>query len=88
MTEEDKKYIKFLADLINSATDFELQNEKRTKEQIIEMKEYKQYLRDIDLYDYYLKPYPYFFKLSSAYKYVIDGYKEKNNITFELDFEL
>lgn len=88
MTEEDKKYIKFLADLINSATDFELQNEKRTKQQIIEIKEYKQYLRDIDLYDYYLKPYPSFFKLSSAYKYVIDAYKEKNNITFELDFEL
>lgn len=88
MTEKDKIYIKFLADLINSATDFELQNEKRTKQQIIEMKEYKQYLRDIDLYDYEFKPYPSFFKLSSAYKYVIEGYKEKNNITFELDFEL
>lgn len=88
MTEKDKIYIKFLADLINSATDFELQNEKRTKKQIIEMKEYKQYLRDIDLYNYELKPCPSFFKLSSAYKYVIEGYKEKNNITFELDFEL
>ena len=40
------------------------------------------------IYNYELKPYPSFFKLSSAYKYVVEGYKEKNNITFELDFEL
>ena len=85
MTQQEIDYRIYIADLINSATDYFLTHEETTKEQYIEMKEYKQYLRDIDIYNYELKPIPSFFKLSSYYKEQIKRYETDYNISIDLN---
>lgn len=88
MTQEEINYIKFVVDCLKNATDFELDNHLRTKEEQIEMKEYKQHLRDIHLYNYELKQPPSFFQIDSFWKRQIDRYKQEEGITIELGITL
>ena len=87
MTQKEIDFIIYVADCLKDATDFEIWNPLRTKEQKIEMIEYKQYLRDIHLYDYNFKQPPSFYKLTSRWKRTINKYKEEEGITIDLGIE-
>ena len=81
MTQQEIDLIQFKIALIQLSTDHELYNPIRTKEQKQEMSEYKQNLRDIQLYNYEMPEPPEYFQMNPAYDFLIEMYKKEKNIT-------
>jgi hypothetical protein len=78
LTTKQKERLLFKRDLLEMITDFELTNDLRTVEEIQEMKDYKQYLRDLPQNDYAFKQPPSFFKVNRVYNFLSNLYDQEN----------
>jgi hypothetical protein len=74
LTTKQKESLLFKRDLQELLTDFELSNPSRTAEEITEITEYKQYLRDLPDNDYVWKQAPTFYKTSRVYNILVHLY--------------
>ncbi len=74
MNTKQKENLLFRRDLMELLTDFELSNQSRTPEQLTEMEEYKQYLRDLPDNNFEWKQPPEFFKTSRVYNILVHLY--------------
>lgn len=71
MNTKEKENLLLKRDILLLLTDFELDNEDRTVEQIQEMKDYKIYLKNLPENNFEIKQPPEFYKVSRVYNLLI-----------------